>query len=166
MQNDGHPPAGLAPLPAGPCRGALDEGAPASCADFDVAAGAREPGLERRRIGPRWMFVGPYAVPAPPHLLVREIQRRVEAYYGLAAGEMRSPRRHRRVARPRQLAMFLARRLAGRPLPEIGRLFGDRDHTTVLHAVRAIDSLRESDPAIARDLSLLAEALTRPAAIR
>jgi chromosomal replication initiator protein len=108
------------------------------------------------------MFVGPYAVPAPPHLFVREIQRRVESYYGLASGEMRSARRDRSIARPRQIGMYLSRRLAFRSLPEIGRLFGDRDHTTVLHAVRAIEGLRLSDPAVDRDVRALCLALTTP----
>jgi len=163
MDNDSPIPADSAPPSAGHCRGAFP-GAPASssAADFDAEACGLEPRLARYRVSPRWMFVGPYAVPAPPHLFIREIQRRVEAYYGLAAGDMRSPRRHRRVARPRQIAMFLARRLAGRALPEIGRLFGDRDHTTVLHAVRAIEALRLSDPSVDRDVNLLCEALTRP----
>jgi chromosomal replication initiator protein len=109
------------------------------------------------------MFVGPYAVPAPPHLFVRTIQQAVEDHYGLTAGAMRSARRDRFVARPRQLAMYLARRLAGRTLPEIGRLFGDRDHTTVIHAVRAIEALRLSDPAVERDLAALCARLTTPA---
>src|SRR6476620_4903202 len=103
-----HPdPAGSAPPPAGPCRGVVSDGAPAfgesgaAAADFDPAMCGREPGLERRRISPRWMFVGPYAVPAPPHLFVRDIQSQVEAYFGLEAGAMRSARRDRRIARPR-----------------------------------------------------------------
>ena len=61
----------------------------------------------------------------------------------------------RAVARPRQVAMFLSKQLTQRSLPEIGRKFGGRDHTTVMHAVRKIEQLRESDPGIAEDLELL-----------
>lgn len=169
MTNFPSDPAGSAPPPAGTCRGVVSNGAPALCesdraaADFDASVCAGEPGLERRRISQRWMLVGPYAVPAPPHLFVREIQRRVEAHFGLDPGAMRCARRDRRIARPRQIAMYLSRRLAGRSLPEIGRLFGDRDHTTVLHAVRAIEGLRLSDAAVERDVRALCLALTTPA---
>src|SRR4051812_3516431 len=102
MNSDSIPPAVSTPLAAGTCRGAPN-GAPASssAADFDRGPGDREPRLATLRVGERWMFVGPYTVPAPPHLFVREIQRRVEAHYGLTPGDMRSPRRHRRIARPR-----------------------------------------------------------------
>ena len=62
---------------------------------------------------------------------------------------------HRAVARPRQAAMWLAKQLTTRSLPDIGRRFGGRDHTTVLHAVRRIDELRAGDPQLARDLEIL-----------
>ena len=156
-------PAGSASPAAGPCRDVPQAGVPAfPPPDFDAAACGLEPGLQRRRFGPHWMVVGPSAVPAPPHLFVRSVQQAVERHYILPPGAMRSPRRDRAVARPRQLAMFLCRRLAGRTLPEIGRLFGDRDHTTVIHAVRTIEALRLSDPAIERDLLALCRALTTP----
>lgn len=167
MSNESNHPAASASPTAGACRDAPSPGVPALVGrwDFDAAASGTEPGPARRRIGPRWMFVGPYAVPAPPHLFVRAIQHSVERYYALPAGAMRSPGRHRRIARPRQLAMYLARRLAGRSLPEIGRLFGDRDHTTVLHAVRAIEALRLADPVVERDIDALCTALSTPALI-
>ncbi|MEC7629308.1 MAG: helix-turn-helix domain-containing protein, partial [Pseudomonadota bacterium] len=63
------------------------------------------------------------------------------------------------VARPRQIAMYLSKQLTTRSLPEIGRKFGGRDHTTVIHAVRKVESLRESDPSIEEDVDLLLRSL-------
>ena len=70
-----------------------------------------------------------------------------------------SDRRTRAVARPRQAAMWLAKQLTTRSLPDIGRRFGGRDHTTVIHAVRRIDQLRAADPQLARDLEVLTHKL-------
>ena len=86
---------------------------------------------------------------------IDEIQKRVAEHYNIKLSEMSSERRARAVARPRQVAMFLSKQLTQRSLPEIGRKFGGRDHTTVMHAVRKIEQLRESDPGIAEDLELL-----------
>ena len=72
---------------------------------------------------------------------------------------MSSERRARAVARPRQVAMFLSKQLTSRSLPEIGRKFGGRDHTTVMHAVRRIEDLKQSDIAIAEDVDLLRRTL-------
>lgn len=69
---------------------------------------------------------------------IAEIQESVSRYYGLSLLDMRSARRSRSVAHPRQIAMFLARELTPRSLPEIGKYFGDRDHSTVIHAIRAV----------------------------
>ena len=69
--------------------------------------------------------------------------------------EMTSARRARAVARPRQVAMYLAKQLTSRSLPEIGRKFGGRDHTTVIHAVKKIEELIEGDSALAEDVELL-----------
>jgi chromosomal replication initiator protein len=68
---------------------------------------------------------------------------------------MLSARRARSVARPRQIAMYLSKQLTTRSLPEIGRKFGGRDHTTVIHAVRKIEQLRDEDPALDEDVDLL-----------
>ncbi len=68
---------------------------------------------------------------------------------------MHSARRARAVARPRQVAMYLAKQLTSRSLPEIGRKFGGRDHTTVMHALRKIDELRQQDIALSEDIELL-----------
>ena len=86
---------------------------------------------------------------------IEEIQKRVAEHYNIKLSEMSSERRARAVARPRQVAMFLSKQLTQRSLPEIGRKFGGRDHTTVMHAVRKIEQLSESDPGIAEDLELL-----------
>lgn len=76
---------------------------------------------------------------------IDEIQRAVSTYFDLKPIELVSARRARVVARPRQIAMYLAKRLTTRSLPEIGRKFGGRDHSTVIHAVRRIEQLRDSD---------------------
>ena len=66
-----------------------------------------------------------------------------------------SARRARQVARPRQVAMYLAKTLTSRSLPDIGRRFGGRDHTTVIHAVKKIEELKATDSQIAEDVELL-----------
>ncbi|MGI9439958.1 MAG: chromosomal replication initiator protein DnaA [Parvibaculales bacterium] len=86
---------------------------------------------------------------------IDEIQRRVSEYFHVKMGDMLSARRARSVARPRQVAMYLSKQLTTRSLPEIGRKFGGRDHTTVIHAVRKIEQLREEDAALDEDVDLL-----------
>ncbi len=86
---------------------------------------------------------------------IDEIQRRVAEHFNIRLAEMTSERRARIVARPRQVAMYLAKLLTTRSLPEIGRKFGGRDHTTVIHAVRKIDELMLTDPVLAEDVELL-----------
>jgi chromosomal replication initiator protein len=86
---------------------------------------------------------------------IDEIQRRVAEYFNVRMGDMLSARRARSVARPRQIAMYLSKQLTTRSLPEIGRKFGGRDHTTVIHAVRKIEQLREEDVALDEDVDLL-----------
>jgi chromosomal replication initiator protein len=97
-----------------------------------------------------------------PHLSVSErkvtvdqIQKTVAEHYNLKQADLISERRARAVARPRQVAMWLAKQVTVRSLPDIGRRFGGRDHTTVLHAVRRIDQLKNEDPTIARDVDVL-----------
>jgi chromosomal replication initiator protein len=90
---------------------------------------------------------------------VEEIQRRVAEHYNIRLSDMIGPKRLRNFARPRQVAMFLCKQLTSRSLPEIGRRFGGRDHTTVMHGVRRIEELRSSDGQIAEDLELLRRAL-------
>jgi len=86
---------------------------------------------------------------------IDEIQRRVCAHFDIRQNDMVSARRARAVARPRQIAMYLAKRLTPRSLPEIGRKFGGRDHTTVIYAVRQIEKLRGSDADIDKDVRSL-----------
>ena len=103
-------------------------------------------------------FLRPHMKPgADKRITVDEIQRAVAEHYGLKKEDLLSERRTRSIARPRQAAMYLAKQLTTRSYPDIGRRFGGRDHTTVLHAVRRIEELKAIDPALAQDV----EALTR-----
>lgn len=88
-------------------------------------------------------------------ITVDEIQRVCAAHYRIEAAEMRSKRRARAVARPRQVAMYLSKKMTPRSLPEIGRIFGGRDHSTVIHAVRTIEGLRQTNPDIDADIRAL-----------
>ncbi len=90
---------------------------------------------------------------------IDEIQSRVSDHYRIRKAEMTSARRAREVARPRQVAMYLSKQLTPRSLPEIGRRFGGRDHTTVIHAVRQIEKLRAQDPELDSDIRLLTRQL-------
>ena len=92
-------------------------------------------------------------------LPMEEIQRRVAEHFKIRLSDMSSARRARVVARPRQVAMYLAKQLTSRSLPEIGRAFGGRDHTTVMHAVRKVDELCRDDQAFAEDVELLTRML-------
>ena len=85
-------------------------------------------------------------------LTIDEIQRKVADYYTLKMADLLSARRAREVARPRQVAMYLAKKLTPRSLPEIGRRFGGRDHTTVMHAVKRIEELRAADSELNNDV--------------
>ncbi len=84
-----------------------------------------------------------------------EIMRKTCDYYNVRMSDMMSPKRSRNIARPRQMAMWLAKHLTQRSYPEIGKRFGNRDHTTVIHAVRKIDELKAQDSQIAEDAELL-----------
>ena len=86
---------------------------------------------------------------------IEDIQRKTAEFYKLEIRDFHSPQRTRRVARPRQVAMYLSRELTMRSLPEIGRRFGGRDHTTVLHACRRVTALCEEDKAFKEEVELL-----------
>ncbi len=90
---------------------------------------------------------------------VDEIQRAVAEHYGMKKDDLLSERRTRAVARPRQLAMYLCKQLTTRSYPDIGRRFGGRDHTTVLHAVRRIEALKAEDAALAKDAEIVTRRL-------
>ncbi|WP_346328940.1 chromosomal replication initiator protein DnaA [Iodidimonas sp. SYSU 1G8] len=90
---------------------------------------------------------------------ISEIQRHVAEYFNVRLSDLLSARRARAVARPRQVAMYLSKQLTSRSLPEIGRKFGGRDHTTVMHAVRRIEELRETDSGLDQDIENLRRTL-------
>jgi chromosomal replication initiator protein len=92
---------------------------------------------------------------------IEDIQRKTAEFYKLDVKDFHSPQRARRVARPRQVAMYLARKLTTRSLPEIGRRFGGRDHTTVLHACRRIEALCDEDPLFRQEVDFLSQMLQR-----
>jgi len=88
-------------------------------------------------------------------ITIDEIQKKVAEHFNIRVSDMHSARRARQVARPRQVAMYLAKQLTPRSLPEIGRKFGGRDHTTVIHAVRKIEELSAYDATFKEDVELL-----------
>ena len=90
---------------------------------------------------------------------IDEIQKKVAEHFAIRLADMSSARRSRSIARPRQVAMFLAKQLTTRSLPEIGRKFGNRDHTTVMHGVAKIIELMQGDRAFADDVELLRRSL-------
>ncbi|EEX12991.1 chromosomal replication initiator protein DnaA [Citreicella sp. SE45] len=90
---------------------------------------------------------------------IEEIQRKVAEHYNIRLSDLIGPKRVRNFARPRQVAMYLCKQLTARSLPEIGRRFGGRDHTTVMHGVKRIEELRTQDSQIADDVELLRRAL-------
>ena len=88
-------------------------------------------------------------------LTIEEIQRKVAEHYNIRLSDMIGPKRVRTIARPRQIAMYLAKQLTPRSLPEIGRRFGGRDHTTIMHGVRKIEELMSTDSQLNDDLQML-----------
>lgn len=90
---------------------------------------------------------------------IQEIQRKVCEHYNIRISDLVGPRRVRILVRPRQVAMYLSKQLTSRSLPEIGRQFGNRDHTTVIHGVKRIEELKVHDSQITEDIELLRRAL-------
>ena len=88
-------------------------------------------------------------------ITIDEIQKKVSSYYNIRIDDLISSRRIRTFARPRQIAMYLSKNLTSRSLPEIGRRFGNRDHTTVIHAVKKVEELRVKDNSFDEDVQLL-----------
>ena len=86
---------------------------------------------------------------------IEEIQRRVAEHYNVRLSDLIGPKRVRTIARPRQIAMYLAKHMTPRSLPEIGRRFGGRDHTTIMHGVRKIEEIMATDSQLCDDLQLL-----------
>jgi chromosomal replication initiator protein len=96
-----------------------------------------------------------YRTGEPKRVRIEDIQRVVARHYNVSKTELLSNRRTRTIVKPRQIAMYLAKVMTPRSLPEIGRRFGGRDHTTVLHAVRKIDDLSGNDNTLAQEIELL-----------
>jgi chromosomal replication initiator protein len=95
---------------------------------------------------------------------IEDIQKQVASHFSIRTADMFSARRARQIARPRQIAMYLAKNLTASSYPEIGRQFGGRDHTTIMHAVRKIEDLMAEDSQLADDVQLLRSLLAdRPA---
>ena len=86
---------------------------------------------------------------------IEQIQKKVSEHFNVKMSDMSSARRSRTVVRPRQIAMYLSKSLTSRSLPEIGRRFGNRDHTTVIHAVKKVEELRNLDVSFDEDVELL-----------
>jgi chromosomal replication initiator protein len=101
----------------------------------------------------------PHLRGAEKRITIDDIQKATSEHFGLKQADLISERRNRSIARPRQAAMWLAKQLTTRSLPDIGRRFGGRDHTTVLHAVRRIEALKAGDAQLSRDLEALARKL-------
>ncbi len=121
-----------------------------------VRAGASLSGL---RLEEAQSLLRPHFRGGERRITVDDIQKAVSEHFGLKQADLISERRTRSVARPRQAAMWLAKQLTTRSLPDIGRRFGGRDHTTVIHAVRRIEELKAQDDQLARDLEVLARKL-------
>jgi chromosomal replication initiator protein len=100
----------------------------------------------------------------PKRIRIEEIQRIVARHYNVSKQDLLSNRRTRTIVKPRQVAMYLAKMMTPRSLPEIGRRFGGRDHTTVLHAVRKIEDLVGADAKLAQELELLKRLINDQAA--
>jgi chromosomal replication initiator protein len=90
---------------------------------------------------------------------VEDIQKQVAGHYNIKVSDMHSARRSRAVARPRQVAMYLSKKFTSKSLPEIGRKFGGKDHTTVMHAVKRVEELIGADNEFAQDVELLSRIL-------
>ena len=117
-----------------------------------VRAGA---GVSALTLDETQQFLRPHLRGGEKRVTVDDIQKAASEHFGLKQADLISETRTRAVARPRQAAMWLAKQLTTRSLPDIGRRFGGRDHTTVLHAVRRIEELRAKDATLARDLETL-----------
>jgi hypothetical protein len=154
-----HPDFGIACPSASVRSGAIPLSPPPVSADKGNAP--------QRAVGPRgriWFWIVEEIDPrSPPRVSIEDIQGAVERHCKVGHLDLISARRTASLVRPRQIAMFLARHLTPNSLPVIGRQFGGRDHTTVLHAVRKIEWLRTRDKTLAGDIEAIARALARAA---
>jgi chromosomal replication initiator protein len=116
-------------------------------------------GVNRLSLDEAQAILRPHLRGSEKRVTVDDIQKAVAEHYGLKQADLISERRNRAIARPRQAAMWIAKQLTTRSLPDIGRRFGGRDHTTVLHGVRRIEELKVADPVLTRDLETLVRKL-------
>ncbi|MGW8206654.1 MAG: helix-turn-helix domain-containing protein, partial [Hyphomicrobiaceae bacterium] len=96
----------------------------------------------------------------PRRIKIEDILRIISRHFGVSKGDLLSQRRHRSVVWPRQIGMYLAKQLTARSLPEIGRRFGNRDHTTVLHAIRKIENEISGNPRLRDEIDELKKLLS------
>jgi chromosomal replication initiator protein len=116
-------------------------------------------GVSRLTLDEVQAILRPHLRAGEKRITIDDIQKATADHYGMKQADLLSERRNRAIARPRQAAMWLAKQLTTRSLPDIGRRFGGRDHTTVLHAVRRIEALRAEDPVLSQDLETLTRKL-------
>ena len=116
-------------------------------------------GVSRLTLDEVQAILRPHLRAGEKRITIDDIQKATAEHYGMKQVDLLSERRNRAIARPRQAAMWLAKQLTTRSLPDIGRRFGGRDHTTVLHAVRRIEALRAEDPVLSQDLETLTRKL-------
>lgn len=116
-------------------------------------------GVSRLTLDEVQAILRPHLRAGEKRITIDDIQKATAEHYGMKQADLLSERRNRAIARPRQAAMWLAKQLTTRSLPDIGRRFGGRDHTTVLHAVRRIEALRAEDPALSQDLETITRKL-------
>ena len=116
-------------------------------------------GLARVSLEEAQAVLRPHLRTGDKRITVDDIQKAVAEYYGLKQADLLCERRNRAIARPRQTAMWLCKQLTTRSLPDIGRRFGGRDHTTVLHAVRRIEELKALDAPLFADIESLVRKL-------
>lgn len=116
-------------------------------------------GVARLTLDEVQAILRPHLRAGEKRITIDDIQKATSEHYGMKQADLLSERRNRAIARPRQAAMWLAKQLTTRSLPDIGRRFGGRDHTTVLHAVRRIEALRADDPVLNQDLETITRKL-------
>ncbi len=116
-------------------------------------------GVSRLTLDEVQAILRPHLRAGEKRITIDDIQKATAEHYGMKQVDLLSERRNRAIARPRQAAMWLAKQLTTRSLPDIGRRFGGRDHTTVLHAVRRIEALRAEDPVLSQDLETITRKL-------
>jgi len=135
---------------------------PMACAMLEPSLASRLAGGLVVPLPPAGTPRGPATADAAPAPSLRRIINATARLHGLAAADLTGPSRRRQMAWARGVAMYLARTLTGQSLQSIGRAFGDRDHTTVLHGIRVTEERRSRDPAVAAEIERLVHTLGRP----